>query len=295
MKQMKTEKTLQQMLSDYKNEVESALDRAVSLSDCRQKEVIEAMRYSLLGGGKRLRAVLVLEFARLGEIDPVLAMPAACAIEMIHAYSLIHDDLPCMDDDDMRRGKPSCHICYGEATALLAGDGLLTAAFQTLAKAAQSLPAQRVLDCVSVLSEAAGYQGMIGGQVIDLAGIDKESMEEMYRMKTGALLRASCVMGCLLAGRRDLVEAAEQYAENLGLAFQIVDDILDVTGDPALLGKPVGSDADNEKKTSVTLYSMEKAKEMADRYTAEARCRLEQLGADGFLQELTDSLLNRLQ
>ena len=287
---------LSRALSDYQVHIENALDQAISAVDCRQKEVIEAMRYSLLGGGKRLRAVLVLEFARLGGIDPEKAMPAACAIEMIHAYSLIHDDLPCMDDDDMRRGKPSCHIAFGEATALLAGDGLLTAAFSVLSDAVRELPADRVLACVKILSDAAGYLGMIGGQVIDLAGIDKSSMEEMYRLKTGALLKASCLMGVTLAGREDLTDAAAQYAESLGLAFQIIDDILDVTGDPALLGKPVGSAAENEKKTSVTLYSLKEAEEMADFHTKNAQKQLVKLGAEGgFLSQLTQWLLNRAQ
>lgn len=283
----------------YKEVIEEALSQALEGSSCCQEKVIEAMRYSLLGGGKRIRAILVLEFARMGGVSVQQAMPVACALEMIHAYSLIHDDLPCMDDDAMRRGKPSCHIQFGEAIALLAGDGLLTCAFETAFRASDDLPAPRVLAAAKRLSECAGYRGMIGGQVIDLESegkkIDVHTLEKMYRLKTGALLEASCVSGCLLAGCEDKIASAENYARFLGLAFQIVDDILDVTGDQSLLGKPVGSDAANHKNTFVSLFGLEKSRSMAKSYTEKALHQLELLGeAEGFLADLTDALLNRL-
>ncbi len=300
MNQMDVRKPFSEQLKIYQAAVENALDQSLKEFPCRQQEVLEAMRYSLLGGGKRIRAILVLEFAKLGGVTMEQAMPAACALEMIQAYSLIHDDLPCMDDDDLRRGKASCHIKFGEATALLAGDGLLTCAFETLCRAANSFPAQRVLTAIQKLSQHAGYRGMIGGQMIDLKSegkkIDEKTLEEMYTLKTAALLKAACASGCLLSGRADLVPAAEEYAQYLGLAFQIVDDILDITGDQALLGKPIGSDSQNDKNTYVTLLGLEKAKELAKECTQKAQNQLIGLGAaPGFLENLTDVLLNRLQ
>lgn len=300
MNQMDVRKPFPEQLKIYQAAVESALEQSLKGFPCRQQKVIEAMRYSLLGGGKRIRAILVLEFARLGGVTMEQAMPAACAMEMIHAYSLIHDDLPCMDDDDLRRGKASCHIQFGEAAALLAGDGLLTCAFETLCRAADSFPAGRVLAAVQKLSQYAGYRGMIGGQMIDLESegkkIDAKTLEEMYALKTGALLKAACASGCLLSGREDLVPAAEEYAQYLGLAFQIVDDILDITGDQALLGKPIGSDSQNDKNTYVTLWGLDKAKKLAKECTQKAQSQLIGLGAaPGFLEDLTDALLSRLQ
>lgn len=284
----------------YQEQIEKSLDQALQKCDLPQKEVVDAMRYSLLGGGKRIRAILVLEFARCCGLDPAQAMPFACAMEMIHAYSLIHDDLPCMDDDALRRGKPSCHKKFGEATALLAGDGLLTCAFETAAGVPDSIPAANVLAAMRYLSASAGYRGMIGGQVIDLAiegkAVQVEELANMYALKTGALLKASCVIGCLLAGRVDLQKKAEDYAQYLGLAFQIIDDILDVTGNETILGKPVGSDAGNDKTTYVALYGLEKAGEIAQEYTQKALLELEELGfSGGFLTLLTKALLNRLQ
>ncbi len=300
MSQANVRKSFPEQFKIYQSAVEKGLDQSLKVFPCRQRKVLEAMRYSLLGGGKRIRAILVLEFARLGGVLMEQAMPAACAIEMIQAYSLIHDDLPCMDDDDLRRGKASCHIQFGEATALLAGDGLLTCAFATICRAADCFPAQRILAAIQKISEYAGYHGMIGGQMIDLESegkkIDPKTLEEMYSLKTSALLKAACTSGCLLAGREDLVPAAEAYAQYLGLAFQIVDDILDITGDQALLGKPVGSDSQNEKNTFVTLFGLNQAKEMAKEYTQKAQYQLTCLGAkQSFLEDLTDALLNRLQ
>lgn len=256
------------------------------LADCLpvvsdgQTQVVEAMRYSLANGGKRIRPLLVMEFAKACDNTGAKnddAIPFACAVEMIHTYSLIHDDLPCMDDDDMRRGQPSCHKKFGEATALLAGDALLTMAFQTLASAADrtDLPPDVLLKSISVLSQRAGVQGMIGGQVIDLkyeaTTADLSQVSKVDLLKTGALIEAACLMGCYVGGAEEpLLRAATVYAKKLGLAFQIQDDILDITGDAALLGKPIGSDAQNHKSTYVSLLGLEKSKELVKSLTKEA-------------------------
>ena len=285
--------------ADYKRLVEGYLETSLPSADCIQHSVLDAMQYSLLAGGKRLRAILVLEFCRLCGGKPEAELPFAAALEMIHAYSLIHDDLPCMDDDDLRRGKPSCHIAYGEAIALLAGDGLLTYAFETASRPILELPPQRQLRAVQELSKAAGTYGMIGGQVVDIehedTSIDRETLALLHKMKTGALIRAAARLGCIAAGASpEQEEAADRYAQNLGLAFQITDDILDAVGDEALLGNPVGSDADNHKTTYVTLLGLEGAKQEALRITEAAKSAL--LGLDwdcGFLCSLADSLAVR--
>ena len=258
----------------------------------------KAMRYSLLNGGKRIRPVLLLEFFKLcgGEGDSALNF--AAAIEMIHTYSLIHDDLPCMDNDDMRRGKPSCHKAFGEDTALLAGDALLTLAFSAAAKT-EALPPERVLRAVSVLADNAGIDGMVGGQVMDLAlektGATPEELKEMYLKKTSCLLRASAVCGCILAGAdENCIKYAGEYADSLGLAFQIIDDILDCTADEQALGKPIGSDAKNGKTTFVTLFGIEGARQKAAELTKNAENLLDNFEGDSTaLKELTKYLLNR--
>jgi geranylgeranyl diphosphate synthase type II len=248
--------TFKQRFNGYLQQVNDALPCFLPQGDAAQKTVYDAMAYSLMAGGKRIRAIMTMAFCELCGGNAADAVPFAAAIEMIHAYSLIHDDLPCMDDDDMRRGKPSCHIAFGEANALLAGDGLLTLAFETMLDSANTgnLPAKRVLDAAAVLAHAAGANGMVGGQVIDLENEGKpipfELLQTLDRLKTGALIRASAVMGCVLAGAdKEVIERAERYAAAVGLAFQIVDDILDVTADQQALGKPIGSDAENEKTT----------------------------------------------
>ena len=238
-------------------------------------DLYDAMNYSLLAGGKRIRPVLMLETCRLCGGEPEQILPFAGAIEMIHTYSLIHDDLPCMDDDDLRRGRPTNHKVYGEATAVLAGDALLTAAFEWMLDPSVTLPPQRVLEAAGVLARAAGAQGMVGGQVLDMAGeghaMGLTEVEELQRLKTGALIRAAAEMGCVLAGGSDEQrQAVCRYAERLGLAFQIQDDILDVVGDEATLGKPVGSDAKSEKNTFVTLKGLEECHRLVDRLTDEA-------------------------
>ena len=280
-------------ITDYLPKIEAFLSAAVPGTDI----VSEAMRYSLEGGGKRIRPCLTLEFCRVCGGDTEAALPFAAAVEMIHTYSLIHDDLPCMDDDDMRRGKPSCHIRYGYANALLAGDGLLTLAFETLTKA--PLPPARIVEAVCTLTSAAGHGGMILGQTMDLANenaaITLETLRQTDAHKTGALLRAACVLGCIAAGASDeQIHAAEAYAEAVGLAFQIVDDILDVTSDTATLGKPVGSDNAQHKNTYVTLFGLDGAREHVAACTADAVRAAEPFGAQGEgLRQLALALAER--
>ena len=263
-----------------------------------QAKVLEAMRYSLEAGGKRIRPLLVLAFCRACGGDVQKALKPALAIEMIHTYSLIHDDLPAMDDDDYRRGRLSCHKAFDEATAILAGDALNVLPFELLSTDT-TLPAETRVSLIAELANAAGAEGMIGGQVIDIANetrtdVDQNNLVNMYAHKTGALIRVACTMGCMVAGANDkMLTAATEYAQRLGLAFQIVDDILDVTGTPELLGKPIGSDAAHHKTTFVTLLGLEGAKAEASRLTEEALRLLEEIPEHQFLTDLTEALLNR--
>ena len=285
---------------EYCSMIEAALPQYLPPVTLPQGKVCEAMAYSLLDGGKRIRGCLTLAMCELcgGEVQS--ALPLACAVEMVHAYSLIHDDLPCMDNDDLRRGKPSCHIKFGEGTALLAGDALLTHAFSAASDAYfnGTLPAETVLRCVNQLSRAAGVEGMIGGQVIDTAPeevpMTPEQLEAMHGMKTGALIRSAAVLGCLAAGApRDVVMQADLYAAKIGLAFPIVDDILDVTEESEKLGKST-SDADNNKTTYITLYGVEKAREMVRRLVLEADLAVKGTVLDDeMLYELADTLAKR--
>ena len=283
----------------YAEETEQALEQLLPLISCPQQSVVEAMRYSLLGGGKRLRAALLLAFCEACGGEKEKALPFACAVEMVHAYSLIHDDLPCMDDDDLRRGKPSCHIAYGEATALLAGDGLLTHAFDTMLHAA-NLPAEQILKAAGCLSKAIGAYGMIGGQVMDMANeqsnfVTEERLKSTDALKTGALISAACEMGCILASAsQQKISAAKAYAANIGLAFQITDDILDRTSTTEELGKPVGSDEESAKATYVSLYGVEKAREISAELLNEAKEQLKDSGMESdFLCDLADYILSR--
>lgn len=256
--------------------------------------MLEAMGYSLENGGKRIRPILTLEFCRICGGDVRKALPYALAVEMIHTYSLIHDDLPCMDDDDMRRGKPSSHKVFGEANALLAGDGLLTLAFEILLSADDD-PA-KLVKAGAELAKAAGCSGMIAGQVMDLENEGRAaSLEEIKatdKRKTGELIRIAALLGCICAGAsEEQINAAEKYCAGIGLAFQIVDDILDVTGDEAVLGKPIGSDGENEKSTYVSLLGLEKSTEYAAELTESAKSDLGVFGAEAeFLKELADRL-----
>lgn len=263
-----------------------------------QKNLIDAMNYSLEAGGKRIRPVLVYAFCEALGGDWHKAAAPACAIEMIHTFSLIHDDLPAMDNDDFRRGKPSCHKAFGEAMAILAGDALSVLPFEIIADDG-NLTAEQKVRIVSALAKAVGKAGMIGGQVIDMeneqrSDVDESNLRNMYRNKTGQLIAVSCIMGAICAEADEgQIEAAAEYAFRLGLAFQVIDDILDVTSTADVLGKPIGSDAEENKTTFVTLYGVEKAKEIADKITAEAVEYLDKFENNDFLMQLTDMLLKR--
>lgn len=271
----------------------------VLLSENMPSTVLEAMKYSVSNGGKRIRPILAIEFARAcnGEIDT--ALDFGCAVEMIHTYSLIHDDLPCMDNDDMRRGKPSCHIAFGEDNALLAGDALLTEAFGLLSSV-RNIPDVNIVRAVLYLSSFAGINGMVGGQVLDLQFEEtKPTVDEilkMYSLKTCGLIKASCVLGCLASAEYDeeKIKAAINYAENLGIAFQIQDDILDITSDEATLGKPVGSDEKNDKSTIVKHFGIEKSKDLVREYTDKAIASLGVFNTDTeTLKQLSFMLVDR--
>lgn len=263
-----------------------------------QHAVIDAMRYSLDAGGKRVRPVLVVAFCEAAGGDRVSALPAACAMEMVHTFSLIHDDLPEMDNDDYRRGRPSCHKAYGAATALLAGDALLSESFYVLTRNSD-LPSEAVVRLVGELSFAAGSAGMVGGQELDMEYEKREDvalsdLEQMVSGKTGALIRAACRMGCIAAGAsEDTIEKAGKYGEKLGLAFQVIDDILDITSTTEALGKPVGSDAESGKTTFATLLGLAGAAALAADLTREALEILEGFQNHDFLTDLTRELLER--
>ncbi len=279
--------------------IEKALYSCVDKEKNPQSVIYEACAYSLSAGGKRLRPMLLLEcFKMCGGENEEAILPFACAIEMIHTYSLIHDDLPAMDNDDLRRGKPTNHKVYGEATAILAGDALLNFAFET-ALSAKNIDAEKKLTAISQMASSSGWDGMIGGQIVDLASegkkISLEALQYIHKLKTGALIKASCVMGAILAGANEKkLKMVESYAENLGIAFQIQDDILDVTANEEELGKPIGSDEKNEKSTYVTLCGLEKAREYAKEYTNKALEDLSFFGESAeFLKKLTKFLLQR--
>ncbi len=262
------------MLNIYNEMIENRLNEVLSVNETEYSNLLEAMAYSAEAGGKRIRPKLLLEFMRVAGGNPENALNFAISLEMIHTYSLIHDDLPCMDNDDMRRGKPSCHIKFGEATALLAGDALLTDAF-CVALSTEDIPADRVGKASKILSQCAGSNGMIGGQVIDLKYENSKAplhvVLELYRLKTGALLKAAASIGCVLAGvEDDMVDAAIMFAEKIGLAFQIRDDILDVISTEEELGKPIGSDSESNKSTYVSLVGLEQAQKDVECLTDEA-------------------------
>lgn len=284
------------ILGDYQAKIESRLDILTAPKGQPYDPVIEASRYSILAGGKRIRPIILLEFYKLCGGGDDCAYNFACALEMIHTYSLIHDDLPCMDNDDMRRGAPSCHIKFGEGMALLAGDNLLSEAFGVCAKT-RGIAGDRVVKAISYLSAAIGSAGMIGGQVIDTySKLDNEQiLFKMYSLKTCALIRAAAVCGVILAGGDEQsVKYAEEYAENLGLAFQIIDDLLDVKGDSAIIGKPVGSDDKNDKTTAVKLLGEERCLQLASEFTDSAIKALDNFTGDTtILRELTELLLKR--
>ena len=288
---------------DFKSQIEKQCDavnteliKYIPESNDGHRDVTKAMRYSLSNGGKRLRPIFVLEFCRMCGGDVNKALPYACAIEYIHTYSLIHDDLPCMDNDNMRRGKPSCHKMYGEATALLAGDALLTHAFEICS--ASELSDSQNLRAVSLLSQNAGVGGMIGGQVIDLKYEQSDpsisDILTVHRLKTGALISAACILGCIAAGADDeKIALASRYAYMIGTAFQIRDDLLDILGDEEKLGKPIGSDADNDKTTYVTLVGADRAQQDVKTLTDKAVEILDSFSENDFMKTLSEYLVNR--
>ena len=264
-------------------------------------DLYDAMEYSLLGGGKRIRPVLTLETCRMCGGSPEQALPFACAVEMVHSYSLVHDDLPCMDNDDMRRGKPSCHKAFSEEVALLSGDGLLSLAFETMAKADPNRVAWAdMVKATRQLAADSGAMGMVGGQVIDLNQEGKDTsyelLQEMHRGKTGRMIICAAKLGCYAAGAsEDKLDAAEEYAGLIGRVFQMVDDLLDVVSDEATLGKPIGSDAQNKKTTYYTLFGVDKTMQMAEQLTQQAKDIVTRtFGSEGrLLCDLADLLLHR--
>ncbi len=282
-------------LQGYQSKIEAFLfDFIASRKGQPQDLLFEAMGYSLLSGGKRLRPVLTLAFCKACGGTEEAALPFGAAVEMVHTYSLIHDDLPCMDNDDYRRGKPTNHRVYGEATACLAGDALLTDAFGVLASA--KLPAQSVVFATSLLAENAGSFGMVGGQILDMQSENRKCTQQevldIQSRKTGALLNAACALGVLAGGGTEAqLEAACSFAGLLGLAFQIRDDILDVVGDAKTLGKATGMDG--VKNTFVHLYGLARCEEMVRDYTERAIGFLTPFPEHGFLESLARSLTDR--
>ena len=301
-------------------EIEAALGEYAVAKDNPQKLIYDAMRYSLLCGGKRIRPVLCLAAADVLGVDREDVKPFACALEMIHTYSLIHDDLPAMDNDDLRRGRPTCHKQFDEATAILAGDALLNKAFELMSGAALKLENPLYgLRIISDISYLSGTEGMIGGQVTDLASegqvVSEEILKHTYSCKTGALIKAPVYIAAEAGGFRIAANAKDgefyetypvadafdekvqkllRYCELIGTAFQIKDDILDVEGDTALLGKPVGSDAQEDKSTYVTLYGLERCKQILKEMTEEAKAIMETFDTKGeFLREMAVYLLER--
>lgn len=287
---------MENIYKSYLGKIEDGLDKYFRRR-APHKKLLEAMRYSLLAGGKRIRPVLLLEFCRVSGGDIDKAMPMACAVEMLHTYSLIHDDLPCMDDDDLRRGLPTNHVVYGEATAVLAGDALQAAAFEAVLSC--DIPADRANSAGQILARAAGESGICGGQLLDMEGEGKTLTEkdvgEIHSRKTAALISAAVLMGCAAGGAdREQTDAAREYAENLGLAFQIRDDILDCEGSEDSLGKPIGSDISREKSTYVSIFGLDTCEKMLREKTSLAKNALKGNFSDtGFLDWLADWLALR--
>ncbi len=296
--------TLKNYMAMQSRRVDDGLDAFLVSAKAEPPAVHEAMRYSVFAGGKRLRPVLCLAAAEICGGSWRKVLPTACALEMIHTYSLIHDDLPAMDDDDFRRGQPTCHKQFGDAVAILAGDALLTHAFQVMADNARvpGIKASAVVETIRSVAEAAGSLGMVGGQVVDLEmenSKDKgphrdKTLDYIHRHKTGALIRASLKAGAILSNARpEQVEALDRYGESIGLAFQIVDDVLDIVGDKKLLGKS-GSDQANGKLTFPSVYGLDASREMARKEIHRAKSALEIFNQKGrILSDLADFILHR--
>ena len=284
-------------MNEYKSLIDEKLAEYFMPAGLPYDGLLESMRYSLTAGGKRIRPILVLEFCRISGGDIQKALPIACAVEMLHTYSLIHDDLPCMDNDDLRRGKPTNHVVYGECTAVLAGDALQAEAFGTILRS--ELPAEVRANCAEILADAVGSDGMCAGQFLDMKGenmvLSEDELNEINSRKTGALLIAACRMGVAAAGGSDeQLEAAALFGAAIGAAFQIRDDILDVISTDEALGKPVGSDAKENKNTYMALYGQERCMQMIRRLTESAKSLLGGAFTDtDFLCGLADSMVTR--
>ena len=286
-------------LSENADAVEKTIDDLLKTGDGPERKLVDAMRYSALGGGKRIRPFLVVESAKLFEVSPRSALRAAAAVEMVHCYSLVHDDLPAMDDDELRRGRATCHIEYDEATAILAGDALLTKAFEVLADPATHQDANVRSELVLALAKAAGDHGMVGGQMLDLVAedhkLDMPEITRLQRMKTGELIAVSCesggILGKALPSARHALHA---YAHDIGLAFQIADDLLDIEGSEEEVGKKTGKDEAAGKATFVSLLGIERAREQAELLSRQAMEHLEIFGKKSdLLKELADFIIRR--
>lgn len=285
-------------LNENAKKIDAALKEYVGKKDNPQSIIYDAMEYSLFAGGKRLRPTLMLETARMCGGDEQDIIPFACAMEMIHTYSLIHDDLPAMDNDDLRRGKPTNHIKFGEATAILAGDALLNKAFEIVSSHDFKNP-HLAIKALKELSKSSGTEGMIGGQIVDMESegkkITADTLAYIHLLKTGAIIRSSCTIGAIMSGAsEEEIEAVDEFASKLGTAFQIQDDILDCIGSEEELGKPIGSDKDSGKNTYVKLLGIEKSKELVREYSQYAIDALEIFGGKAeFLKNLTIYLTER--
>lgn len=283
--------------NEYKKYVDAKLSEYFKPSGLSYDGLLESMHYSLTAGGKRIRPMLVLEFCRISGGNIEKTLPVACAIEMLHTYSLIHDDLPCMDNDALRRGKPTNHVVYGECTATLAGDALQAEAFGTIARS--QLPAEARVTCVEILADAVGSDGMCAGQYLDMVGehklLSEDELNDINSRKTGSLLTAACRMGVAAAGgNKAMLDAAAQYGACVGAAFQIRDDILDVISTSEELGKPIGSDAQEHKNTYMTLLGEYKCMQMIEKLTDQAKNAVAGAFEDTkFLCELADSMVTR--
>lgn len=285
----------QQQYSAYQQAIETYLDGIFTAKGKPYGRLQESIRYSLLAGGKRIRPVLTLEFARLGGIDWHLALPYACALELVHNYSLIHDDLPCMDDDDLRRGKPTNHKVYGETLAVLAGDAMQPEAFRLILQA-RGLSADNRIEAALLLAKACGADGMVAGQVLDtLCHVeDEEGLTGLNRLKTGVMISAAAELGCVASNMPAYWrQQAVKYADQLGLAFQIRDDMLDVMGDEAVFGKPIGSDKDEGKITYVNLKGLDGCAQEVEKCTVAAKEAIRDIPDHDFLWELADRMVGR--
>lgn len=293
--------SLEVFLAEHSRLVEDALDRFLPSAETPPQVVHQAMRHSVFAGGKRLRPILVIAAAEVAGGEPAQVLPSACAVELIHTYSLIHDDLPAMDNSPTRRGRPTCHVVFGEAMAVLAGDALHALAFELMAHNADvpGVPAPRVVRAIAELTHGIGTEGMVGGQVLDLlaAGgpLDETTVRHIHRLKTGCLIRACLGIGAILGGASaDALESLDRYGASVGLAFQIIDDILDVIGEEAKLGKGTGSDATLSKVTFPSVFGLARSRALAEEATQEAVEAARPLGQRGMrLCELAMYLLRR--